>query len=250
MRKIIPVLISVALLALSGCASTPDKPLTVKQMYAKADRSLKVGNYGVAAQQFRDLQARYPFGDYAVQAHLDLIYALYLNDKPDECAEEAERFIRENPRHPNVDYAYFMRALAYFVKPSYLEGLFGVDTAKKDVANARKSFQYFQLLVQSYPDSQFAPDARQRMVFLRNYLARHEMFVADYYMRRGAFIAATQRANYVLSHYQDSQSAPRALWVLEQAYRQLKLDDLAEDAARLRKTNYPDWTYQPLPEGF
>lgn len=250
MRKLLILLVSLAILGLAGCASTPDKPLTVQQMYAKAYRSLKSGNYAPAAQQFRDLQARYPFGDYAVQAHLDLIYALYLADKPDECAEEAERFIRENPRHPNVDYAYFMRGLAYFVKPGTLENLFGIDTAMKDVANAKQSFQYFQILVQSYPDSHYAADARQRMVFLRNYLAKHEMYVANYYMRRGAYIAATQRADYVLEHYQTSQSAPRAIWVLEQAYRKLKLDDLADDAARMLKANYPDWQYTPLPEGF
>lgn len=250
MRKIILVLISLWALGLVGCASAPDKPMTAVQMYAKAQDSLGSGNYDGAVQQFRDLQARYPFGDYAIQAHLDMIYALYLGDKPDECAEEAERFIRENPRHPNVDYAYFMRGLAYFVKPGTLEGLFGIDTAMKDVANAKQSFQYFQILVQSYPNSHYAADARQRMVFLRNYLAKHEMFVADYYMRRGAYIAATQRANYVLAHYQTSQSAPRAIWVLEQAYRKLKLNDLADDAARMLKANYPDWEYTPLPEGF
>lgn len=250
MRNLLFILISLAILAVAGCASTPDRPMSVKQMYAQASSSLDSGNYDGAVQQFRNLQARYPFGDYAVQAHLDLIYALYLGDKPDECAEEAERFIRENPRHPNVDYAYFMRGLAYFVKPGRLESLFGVDTAMKDVANAKQSFQYFQILVQSFPDSHYAADARQRMIFLRNYLAKHEMFVADYYMRRGAYIAATQRANYVLENYQTSQSAPRAIWILEQAYRKLKLDDLADDAAQMRKANYPNWQFTPLPDGF
>jgi len=234
-----------AVLLFGGCATTDaDAPSSVEAMYQKGMRLLSVGLWSNAADQFLALQARYPFGEYATQAHLNLIYADYMADRPEEAADEAERFIRENPRHPNVDYAYYMKGLAYFVDPGTLQEWFNMDPAREAPANAELSFQNFRILVTTFPNSQYAADARQRMIFLRNYIARYQYYVADYYMRRGAYTAALARAKTILEQYQTTPTAPDALRLTIAAYQKLGLHDLARDAEKIFRASYPDLPLQ------
>lgn len=243
---LIPVLLLSAVL-LVGCASTDEIPTeSAEDIYSKAYISLRNGNYETAIQELRRVQARFPFGEYAIQAHLDLIYAHYLARQPEVCVEEADRFIRENPRHPHVHYAYYMKGLAYFSEPNFLHRTFGIDLARRDPSNARRAFQNFRVLTETFPDSAYAEDARQRMIFLRNHLARHEFYVADYYLRRGAYIAAVNRAKRILENYPSTPSTPDALRIMIKSYEKMGLDDLARDARLVFETSYPELPLEPV----
>ncbi|HET9679885.1 MAG TPA: outer membrane protein assembly factor BamD, partial [Gammaproteobacteria bacterium] len=219
---------AIVILLLAACAGTQDiaKNLTPEEMYREGVRRLyEIANYAGAINSFQTLQARYPFGEYAIQAHLELIYAHYLAEEPEMAAEEADRFILEHPRHPSVAYAYYMKGLAYFtgIEPNWLENTFNVDPAEKYAQYARKSFQNFKTVVEKFPDSAYADDARQRMIFLRNFLARHEYYVADYYFRRGAYVSALQRAQRVINNYPTTPSVPKALAIMVESYQRMDM---------------------------
>lgn len=240
MRKIlIPCLIAVLL---GGCATSGDKEQesSAERLYQLGKEALRDGYYETAIKHFEDLAARYPFGDNAAQAQLDLAYGYYKYDQPDQAVSTAEHFIKTYPRHPDVDYAYYLRGLANFGQTTgFLDDLAHIDAAQRDPRAALESFQHFAELVQRFPGSRYAPDAVQRMVHLKNYLARHEMFVADYYMKRGAYVAAANRAKYVIETYPRTGSVPRALAVMAEAYERLRLNDLAADARRVLELNPP-----------
>jgi len=177
-----------SLLLLAGC-STISEDMTenwsVERFYEEAKSALDNGDYAGAIDKFTQLEARYPYGRYAQQAQLETIYAYYKDNEPASAVAAADRFIKLHPRHPNVDYAFYLRGLATFNQgKGAFEGLFKQDRAKRDPASLRESFNYFRELVTRYPDSQYTPDAIERMTELRNTLARHELVVADYYMRR------------------------------------------------------------------
>ncbi len=233
----------VALLAgamLAGCSTTKTKSENMQEaaLYKKVQDSLLIANYSDAVTYLNSLVSRFPFGQYADQARLDLIYAYYMQHDTDSTVDAADRFIRENPRHPNVDYAYYMKGLAYFeINPNPIQQLFNVEMTRRDPTNARKSFQAFQVLVQKFPDSRYAVDAHQRMVYLRDRLAKYEWMVAQYYMKIGAYVAAVDRAQYVVDHYPDSTSTENALKVIVQAYQQMGMTDLARDAERVVEAN-------------
>jgi outer membrane protein assembly factor BamD len=210
-------------------------------MYTDAWRAIHTGSYRDALRMLRRLEARHPFGPYAEQAQLDQIYTTYRMRERAGAVDEANRFIRENPRSGNLDYAYYMKGIAWFEEyPGLFERLFNLDLARRDVSNARRSFDAFRELVERYPDSEYADDARQRMVYLRNKLARHEWYVGEYYIRRGAYVAAAGRATYALENYQPSPMTPYLLDIMVQAYEALEEGDLATDARRVRDRNYPE----------
>lgn len=240
MRKLlIPCLVAVLL---GGCATSGDKEgeSGAERLYELGKEALHEGYYETAIKHFEDLAARYPFGDNAAQAQLDLAYAYYKFDQPDQAVSTAEHFIKTYPRHPDVDYAYYLRGLANFGQTSgMLDDFAHIDAAQRDPRAALESFQHFAEMVKRFPDSRYASDAVQRMVYLKNYLARHEMFVADYYMKRGAYVAAANRARYVIETYPQTGSVPRALAVMAEAYERLGLDDLAANARRLQELNPP-----------
>lgn len=153
----------------------------------------------------------------------------------------ADRFIKLHPRHPNVDYAYYLRGLATYEQgEGAFESLFPQDKAQRDPASLRESFNYFKELVTRFPDSRYTPDAIERMTELRNTLARHELLVADYYLRRGSYLAAVNRAKYVLENYQRSTAIPDALALMVKAYRLMGMKDLADDALRVLEMNHPE----------
>ena len=219
----------------------PTKGWSAAKLYSEAKEALDAGNFQRAIELFESLEARYPFGRYAQQAQLDSAYAYYKYDEPDSAIANADRFIKLHPKSPYVDYAYYLKGLANFNRGQHvLSKIISNNPANKDPTPMMRAFEDFSLLVKSYPDSRYADDARKRMVFLRNKLAEHEMKVADFYMRRGAFVAAVNRSKYVLENYQGATSVPLALKTMIKACRKLGLDELADDAHRVLKKNYPE----------
>lgn len=233
-----------SLLLLSGCSSMSEdetEKWTAEQFYQTAKKAMDTGDYLTAINYFTQLEARYPYGRYSQQAQLETIYAYYKSGEPASAVAAADRFIKLHPRHPSVDYAFYLRGLATFDQgQGPLTKMFPQDRAKRDPASLRESFNYFKELVTRYPDSRYTADAIKRMKELRNTLARHELKVADYYMRRGSFLAAVNRAKYVLENYQRSSAIPDALVLMVKAYRQMGLEDLANDALRVLEKNHPD----------
>ena len=232
---------ALALAALAGCkgggqeqVAAPDK------LYDLASQDLRANNFKGAIQKLEALESHYPFTNAAKQGQLDLMFAYYRNREMESAIDQADQFIRENPTHPRVDYAYYIRGLAYFeTGGGWLEDVFRADIRKRPPHEARKSLQAFQILVQNYPRSPYAADARQRMVFLRNKLADYELAVAQYYMQREAYVAAVNRARAVIENYDGSPAAIEALGIMSAGYRKLGIDELATVADQVRAANAP-----------
>jgi outer membrane protein assembly factor BamD len=220
-------------IALIGCASTDDQPLAdtgEQQIYEDAQRYLGNGNFDLAVKSLQLLESRYPFGRYAEQAQLELIYAHFGAYEHEAAVEAANRFIRLHPQHPNIDYAYYMKGLAAYTGNEDIFARFlPTDLTKRDTSHAREAFAEFAQLLSRYPDSPYAADAKARMVSLRNMLSRNEINVANYYLRRGAFLAATNRGRYVVENFQRTPAVADGLAVMAQGYILLGMDDLAQD---------------------
>lgn len=227
--------------SLAGCGSTDERAqgIDVQEVYRRGQAAMRSGDFRRAVTIFQQLQARFPFADVSKQAQLDLIYSYYKSRSPEQAVDAADQFIRENPTHPRVDYAIYIKGLAYFENDAGpLESLLRVDRATRPPLDAERSFSLFKQLVQRFPASPYAADATQRMVFLKNRLARYENHVARYYMRRGAYVAALNRAKYALEEYDGSPANKESLEILVQAYDKLDLEDLASDARRVLERNY------------
>jgi outer membrane protein assembly factor BamD len=238
------IIACLAVTLLVACATNEEKEesMTAAQMYERASSTVRNGNWELAVKQLRRVQARFPFDPYALQAHLDLIDVHLQQGDYEAVVEEADRFVRENPRHAEVPYALYMKGMAYWDDEiSVFSRWFGVDEAQREPGRAQRSFQYFRELALAHPDSKYAVDARARMVHLQNRLARHEIWVADYYMRRGAYVGATRRAKRVLEDFPESGSTGAALEILAEAYARLGMEDLSADAKRALELNYPDY---------
>lgn len=231
---------------LGGCALLPEqidetKDWSAQKLYSEAKASLSEADWERSIDLYEKLEARYPFGRYAQQALLESGYAYYKFGEPDSAISATDRFIKTYPRHPSLDYAYYLRGLVNFTRgDNIMDRLLPRDPAERDAGAARQAYFDFAELVKRFPSSRYAKDAGQRMLFLRNNLAQYEMHVADYYMRRGAYVAAANRAKQVIESYQGTPAVPQALATLVQAYRELGMDDLAADAERVLKLNYPD----------
>lgn len=231
---------------LGGCSLLPDqidetKDWSAQKLYSEAKSALSEGDWEQAIDYYEKLEARYPFGRYAQQALLESAYAYYKFDEPDSAISAVDRFIKTYPRHPNLDYAYYLRGLVNFTRgDTFMDRILPRDPSERDAGTAKQAFLDFGELVKRFPESRYAKDAGQRMVFLRNNLAQYEMHVADYYMRRGAYVAAANRAKLVIESYQGTPAVPEALVTLVQAYRKLGMDDLAADTERVLKLNYPE----------
>ena len=220
---------------------TVSDDISARQLYNKANGEMNNNRFGEAIESYTLLESRYPFGRYAQQAQLELAFLYYRQSNMDAAISIADRFIKLNPQHPNVDYAYYMKGLANFDKSkSFLNFILPRNPSDKDPAPLLAAFDIFSNLIQKYPDSEYADDAKQRMIFLRNELAEHELTVADFYMRRGAYVAAANRAKYVMEKYQGAPSMPQAVYTLELAYRQLGINDLAYDTRKVYATNFLD----------
>lgn len=239
------VLFASALLgiALTGCSSTKtkNKNLTADKIYEFAKSELDTSNYASAAKLYEQLESRFPFANATRQGQLDLMYAYYKNRAPESAEDQADQFIRENPAHPRVDYAYYIKGLATFEGiPNFVERWFHADLSKRPPIDARKSFQAFQTLVQRFPHSQYAADSRQRMVFLRDRLANYEAAVAQYYLKRGAYVGAINRCKYLLENYDGAPAMRDALVIMTESYQQLGMPDLSANAAKVLAENFPE----------
>lgn len=204
----------------------------------RAERQMSLGAHNQAIEYYEALEVRYPFSEQNREGQLSLMYAYIKDGQPEAATESANKFIRENPRHAKVDYAYYIRGLAYFppnVGP--IDRLFRVDPNRRPQSNARLAFDNFALLLQKYPDSEWAGDARQRMIYLRNAMAEYEVNVARYYMTRRAYVAATNRAKRVVEEYQGTGSVNNALEIMIDAYNKLGLTELAHDTQRVLSEN-------------
>lgn len=203
-------------------------------LYTKGKDAMDASNYVGAVQYFMALESRYPFSPETRQAQLDLVYLYYKSQQPDSAVDAAEEFERENPTHPRVDYCLYMRGVVYFDQaPNVLERMFKVDLSVRPPKDTLKSFSTFQELIRRFPDSEYVPDARQRMVFLRNRLAQYENHVAEYYVNRGAYVAAVNRGKYALEHYPGAPELEKTLTIMVDAYEKLGMKDLAADARRV-----------------
>src|SRR5580698_5322294 len=235
------VALCIALLALSGCAhknrqlqqSSPDV------LYKKAKKALDSYDFQAAIKGYEQLTARFPFTDQARQARLDLIYAYYRAGEGESATDAAETFIRENPSHPRVDYAWYVKGLVDFERsPNAIERLFRADLTKRPPSTARKAFAAFKTVVEQYPKSEYAHDALQRMVYLRDRLASYEVHVARYYYSRGAYIAAAQRAKGAIEQYDGAPATKDALSLLILSYDKLNLQPLAAQSREVYAANY------------
>jgi len=241
------VLLSVLLLAIVGCSNKEELDLppgassSEVELYQTAQRYLRNGNFELAVQSLQLLESRFPFGRYAEQAQLELVYAHYNNYEREAAIEAADRFIRLHPQHPNVDYAFYMKGLAaYTSEESIIDRFVPSDKTKRDPGYARESFAEFAQLLARYPNSAYAADAKARMVQLRNMLARHEINVANYYFKRGAYLAATNRGRYVVENFQQTPAVSDGLAVMVQGYTLMGLDDLAASSLNVLVLNYPN----------
>jgi outer membrane protein assembly factor BamD len=238
------VALCIAVVALSGtgCASRKNRQLqqsSPEVLYKKAKKSLNAYDYNAAIKTYEQLTARFPFTDQARQARLDLIYAYYRAGEKESATDACDTFIRENPTHPRVDYAYYIKGLVDFERPpNALEKLFRVDLTQRPPSSARKSFAAFRTVVEQYPKSEYAHDALQRMIYLRNRLADYEVHVARYYMKRGAYIAAVQRAKGCIEQYDGAPAVHDALAILVEGYDRLNLPTLADKAKEVYHDNY------------
>lgn len=235
----------VMLLTACGTATTnPDDPtsgMDAPEIYNEAKKALKDGNYTTAIKFYERLESRFPYGNLAQRAQMEIAYAYYKDNEPESAILAAERFIKMHPNHTNVDYLYYLRGLAaYDLTKSFLDELFNQDPAERDPKAARRAFQYFGELVKNQPKSSYVSDAAERMVAIRNSLAKYEVQVAQYYMKRGAYLAAANRGKYVIENYHRTPAVPDALGIMVSAYRKLGMNDLANDSQRVLDINYPD----------
>ena len=211
------------------------------KLYFAAKQELDVGACGAAIEHYEKLQTRYPFGPYAAQAQLELAYCYYKSEEPSSAIAALDRFMKLNPTHRHMDYAYYLRGLVMFNLGKGLTDRFvNRDPSQRDPGASLRAFQDFSELIKRYPESKYVSDSQLRMRHLRNILAQHEVNVANFYMRRGAFVAAANRARNVVEKFQQTPAMPEALVLLAKSYKVLELDDLSEDALRVLELNYPN----------
>jgi outer membrane protein assembly factor BamD len=233
-------------LALTACSSNsavvdPFQGVPAKQLFVQAKQSMAKGKYDKAVEQYESLATQYPFGPYAQRGLLDLMYAYYKTRDYPSTVAAADRYIHLYPRSARVDYAYYMRGVANSTHDSSLLGrYFPVDQSQRDLKRLQKAFGDFRALVRRYPNSRYTADAKQHMIYIRNMLAKRELHVATYYLEREAYVAAANRATYLIENYPQAPQAKRALKILVKANRAMGLHQSANDALAVLKLNYPN----------
>lgn len=240
MRLFSLLILSISLIACSEDGVKEDlyADWSALDFYEEATASLKAGEFEAAIKNLENLEARFPFSPYSRQAQLDVAYAYYKFEEPESAIAAADRFIRINPRDPNVDYAWYLKGLADYNRgKGLMDSIFPRDISKHDNKSMHNALQNFSTLVKRFPDSRYAVDAYQHMVFLRNKLAEAELHAADYYIKRKAWLAAAKRGQYVLETYPTTPASRSALEIMVKAYTELKLDDLATDALAVLNAN-------------
>nr|ADI16252.1 DNA uptake lipoprotein [uncultured bacterium HF0010_16H03] len=231
--------LSITALFMVGCNSDgPEIEQPEKIYYDLAQKRIQSKNYIAAIESLQAIETRYPFGRYAEQAQIELIYAYFMNGENLAAHAAAEKFIRLHPRHPNIDYAYLMKGLSSYTRDtSFLVRVTDTDIANRDITGAKESFAELSEFLTRFPESQYSPYAKQRNIYLRNMIARNELSAADYYVSIGAYIAAVRRAKYVIENIPNSSENLRALVILKESYKNLGYLELYEDVERIIDLN-------------
>ena len=228
-----------------GWFSGKDKAIeetTEQVLYRSAQDAIRVGNFDTAIHHLEALEIRFPFGRYAEQAQLEIIFAHFMKQDFDSCIAAADRFINLHPLHPQADYAYYYKGLANFQRTrSFFEQLLGAPVSTRDVSSLKQSFSDFKQFLVRYPGSPYAKDARQRMMYLRNVLAQSELHIARYYLGRDAWVAAVNRAQGIIEEFPHTTAVPEALAILVEANYKLGFKERANDALRVLSLNFPDF---------
>lgn len=243
MPNLLALAMMLALAIVAGCASNEEFDLasSIEEAYVEAGEASTVGNYRKAIGIFEALQARFPFSNFSTQIQLELAHAYYMDHRVEQAIDAADMFIRENPTHARIDYAIYIKALAYFEREQgMLERLFRKDIDKRPPRDGELAFSLFSRLVERYPASPYAADAQQRMVYLKNRLAAYENVVARFYLERDAYVAALNRAKTALEAYHGSNSGEESLRIMIEAYEGLGMTGLAEDTRRILQKNFLD----------
>ncbi|MBF0264071.1 MAG: outer membrane protein assembly factor BamD [Gammaproteobacteria bacterium] len=232
-----------SLFVLSSCSWLPDEidetvNWTAEELYTEAKNHLQEGELAKAIEFYEKVGARYPHSRYAQQAQMELAYAYYKDDEPEFALAEIKRFIKTYPKHPNLDYLYYLRGMTVFPeRKSVFEFIWPQDESKRDTKISLESFQYFDLLVRKFPDSIYAEDARLRMKYLKNKVSKHELHIAKFYYDSGAYLAAVNRASFVVKNLQETPAVGAALLIMVKAYKKLGMDSLAKDTQLIYDTN-------------
>lgn len=241
-RIFILIVITLSLACLAGCKKTKDiyKGKTADQIYKMAKTNMTKESYAQAIKDYEALEARFPYGEYSNEAQLDLIEAYHKRSESALAVSAAERFIRMNPRHPRADYAYYLKGLVYY--DDYYPFKFRhlpLDRSSRDPTSSQDAFDTFKELIERFPNSQYIADARKRMLSLRDQLAKHEYHVVDYYIKRGAYLSAANRANYIVKNFDQTSVIPKALHAMVISYRKLGMKQLADQAYQTLSSNFP-----------
>ncbi len=228
------------LVLLFGCSSSneivPDVPAS--ELYADAQSSLRGGNWLTAIEKLEALDSRYPFGPYSEQVQLDLIYAYYKNGDLALALATIERFSRLNPTHKKMDWVLYMKGLSHMAQDqNFMHSLFRIDRSDRDPEPVKAAFNDFKRLLQRYPESTYAADAQKRMMALKNRLAEYDLAIADFYLRREAWIAAINRAKELQRTYPDTEAARKSLNIQLEAYEQLGFTESVERTKQLMALN-------------
>jgi outer membrane protein assembly factor BamD len=247
MKRSVAILFALALAVLGGCGLQDyDETAgwSAARLYSEAKDELSEGNYQQAIKLYEKLEARFPYGRFAQQAQLELAYAHFKDNDAASAVAAADRFIKLHPNHPNVDYAHYLKGIIWFNEDRGIMARFAdQDPSERDPKAARDSFEAFRELTQKFPESRYAADATQRMNWLVNALASHEVHVARYYLARGAHVAAANRAQFALKNYPQAPALEEALFILVRSYDQLGMNELRDDAERVMRKNFPQSAY-------
>jgi outer membrane protein assembly factor BamD len=244
-KKLSSVVATCVLLAVSACSWLPEKNdetknLPVTKLYAEAREEMDGGHYEAAIKLWERLETNYPFGNYATQAQMEIAYAHYKTGDQALALAAADRFVREHPTHPQVDYMYYLRGLISFNDQIGLVSMiYSQDPTERDPKATRESFAAFKVLVERFPNSKYVPDAIERMRYLVTAMAQYEVHVANYYFRRGAYLASLNRAQNAVRDYQDAPAREEALYLMVRNYEKLGMPELRNDTMRVLTTNYP-----------
>ncbi|MFT6269751.1 MAG: outer membrane protein assembly factor BamD [Alphaproteobacteria bacterium] len=233
-------------LSLTACSSVEDEQREMIQnqgasaLYKEAKRSMDIGNFSAAAQILSSIDSKFPFGPLSHQVQLDLIYSYYKTGDVEQTLATIDRFIRLNPNHSDVEYAIYMRGVTNMEQDANLfQAIFNVDRSDRDPSKSKEAFEDFRRLIEKHPDSKYAADGKQRMLHIKNRLAKYEIEVARFYMRREAWVAAANRGRYVLEYFADTEQVQPALEIMVSSYNELGLDELKNNAVKTLRLNYP-----------
>ncbi|HEX8789056.1 MAG TPA: outer membrane protein assembly factor BamD [Telluria sp.] len=245
-KKLSVLVVTCALLSLSGCglfskSSDENKNVSASKLYADAQEEMTGAHYEAAIKLFEKLESNYPFGTYAAQAQMEIAYAHYKAQDQAEALAAVERFIKLHPNHPQVDYMYYLRGLINFNDQlGFLNFIYAQDPTERDPKATREAFAAFKELVEKFPNSKYTPDARARMKYLIDAMAAYEVHVANYYYRRGAYLASLNRAQSAVTQFPQSGQREEALFIMIRDYDKLGMPQLRDDTQRVFTLNYPN----------